>query len=111
MNGLDGQLAYRGNRFDQFAMIIEATLRGMGIALLPLYLIEEEIADGRLRIISDRPMPTENSYYVVLPEGKQDSPHGLAFQRWLLDSVNARSGGPALAQKPLKSARPSSHAP
>src|SRR5690606_7108782 len=29
-NGLDGDDAYRGNRFDQFAMIIEAAASGMG---------------------------------------------------------------------------------
>src|SRR5438105_3379587 len=38
--GLPGETAYRGHRFDQFSMIIEAAVAGMGYALLPRYLIE-----------------------------------------------------------------------
>ena len=87
MNGLGGEQAYRGNRFDQFAMIIEATVRGMGFSLLPLYLIEDEIASGRLMVAFRRPMSTDNNYYVVLPEGKRESELGQAFQKWLLGHV------------------------
>lgn len=86
-NGLSWETAFKGNRFDQFSMIIEAAARGLGFALLPLYLIEDEIASGRLQVVVDLPMTTDNSYYVVLPEGKQDSVAGLAFQSWLLETV------------------------
>ncbi|WP_265519383.1 LysR family transcriptional regulator [Nitratireductor luteus] len=90
LNGIDWENAYRGNRFDQIAMIIEAAVRGLGFALLPLYLIEDEVASGKLQIVFNRPMPTDNSYYVVLPEGKQESSLGKAFQRWLLEQVGSR---------------------
>jgi LysR family glycine cleavage system transcriptional activator len=86
-NGLDWNDAYRGNRFDQFAMVIEAATLGVGMALVPDYLIEGEIETGRLVVVFDRPLATENNYYVVLPEGKQESPIGRAFQAWLLDQV------------------------
>lgn len=86
-NGLDWNDAYRGNRFDQFAMVIEAATLGVGMALVPDYLIEGEIETGRLKVVFDRPLSTENNYYVVLPEGKQESPIGRAFQAWLLDQV------------------------
>ncbi len=87
MNDLPPGHVYRGHRFDQFAMIIEATVRGMGHALLPLYLIEDEIASGSLTVLFDRPMTTDNSYYVVLPEAKQDNALAWAFLSWLLDQV------------------------
>jgi len=90
MNGLDGADAYRGNRFDQFAMIIEAAAAGMGFALLPLYLIESDLASGRLRIAFDRPMTTENSYYIVFPESKREHPLSQAFKAWLLTQVGTR---------------------
>jgi LysR family glycine cleavage system transcriptional activator len=86
-NGLDWNDAYRGNRFDQFAMVIEAATLGVGMALVPDYLIEGEIETGRLKVVFDRPLSTENNYYVVLPEGKQESPIGRSFQAWLLDQV------------------------
>ncbi len=38
--------------FDQFSMIIEAATMAMGFALLPLYLIEQELNSGKLRSCS-----------------------------------------------------------
>ncbi|WP_278069637.1 LysR family transcriptional regulator [Brevundimonas sanguinis] len=87
LNDLDDQAAYRGDRFDQFSMIIAAAVHGLGVALLPLYLIEEEIAAGALRTAFDRPMATDKSYFAVLPEGRRESGPALAFQTWLLSQV------------------------
>lgn len=88
MTGLALEHVYRGHRFDQFAMIIEAAVRGMGHALLPLYLIEDEIASGRLAVLFDQPMTTDHGYYVVLPEAKQDNALAQAFLSWLLAQVD-----------------------
>lgn len=86
-SGVDSQGAYRGNRFDQFSMVIEAAAAGLGFALLPRYLIEQELAAGTLRIVLDRPMQTENSYYLVVPEGKLENPISRAFREWISDQV------------------------
>lgn len=86
-NDMDGRGAYRGNRFDQFSMVIEAATAGLGFALLPRYLIEQEIAAGTLRIVLDRPMQTENSYYLAVPEGKLENPISLAFREWITEQV------------------------
>jgi LysR family glycine cleavage system transcriptional activator len=59
----------------------------MGVALLPKYLIEGELSNGTLRLLDDAPMPTDNSYYVVLPDGKRNSTWGQLFQEWLLTQV------------------------
>lgn len=87
MNGVTADNAYQGSRFDQFSMIIEAAASGIGFALLPKYLIEAEIASGRLEIVFDIPLQTDKSYYVALPEGRQDNALARAFQAWLLDQV------------------------
>ena len=101
IHGLDSGSAYRGHRFDQFSMMISAALHGLGAALLPLYLIEEEIAAGRLRIAFDRPLATDNSYYVVRPEGRQDGALALAFQAWLLEQIKGGwAGAPAPGVQP-----------
>jgi LysR family glycine cleavage system transcriptional activator len=89
-SGIDAAPSYRGNRFDQLSMIIEASVAAMGFALLPLYLIEEELDSGVLQIVFDRPMPTENSYYVVTPDGKREHALGLSFTDWLLSQVSSR---------------------
>lgn len=88
--GVESDLSYRGNRFDQFSMIIEAAIMSMGFALLPLYLIEQELRTGKLQIVIDQPMSTENSYYVVMPDGKREHPLGLAFTNWLLSQVGSK---------------------
>ncbi|RDJ06084.1 LysR family transcriptional regulator [Rhizobium grahamii] len=84
---IDADPSYRGNRFDQFSMIIEAASVALGFALLPLYLIEQELSSGKLKIVVDRPMSTENNYYVVTPDGKREHALGLAFTAWLLSQV------------------------
>lgn len=83
--GVVPEPALQGSRFDQFSMIIEATLCKMGVALLPTYLIENELATGRLKIALDLPLATENSYYVVLPEDGRVNPLAKVFQNWLIE--------------------------
>jgi DNA-binding transcriptional LysR family regulator len=83
--------AYPGARFDQFSMIIAAAISGLGVALLPTYLIEEELKTGVLLPLFDLPMPTENSYYIVMPEKKQTNEIAMLFQNWLVSQVTPRS--------------------
>lgn len=90
-NAVEHGNAYRGNRFDQFSMIIMAALQGMGVALLPSYLIEHELEAGTLNVVCDLPLYTDNSYYVVLADGRRHDPLPQAFQEWLLSRVDQKS--------------------
>ncbi|MFC4625860.1 LysR family transcriptional regulator [Daeguia caeni] len=85
--GIEGQSAYRGHRFDQFSMVISAAVAGMGFALLPLYLIEQELRNGELVVLFNRPMRTENDYYLVVPEGKLENPLTQVFCQWISGQV------------------------
>lgn len=87
MNGIASEGAYRGSRFDQFSMLIEATISGLGFALLPKYLIEAELVSGQLAVVFDVPLATDKSYHIALPEGRQDNVLAQAFQTWLLEQV------------------------
>jgi LysR family glycine cleavage system transcriptional activator len=89
--GLPDETAYRGHRFDQFSMIIEAAVAGMGYALLPRYLIEQELKSGELRVVLDLPMETENSYYTVLPEVRTPSSISQHFVSWLMQQIGRGS--------------------
>jgi LysR family glycine cleavage system transcriptional activator len=89
LNGGSADTAYRGHRFDQFSMVIETAVAGLGFALLPHYLIEQELVSGRLAVVFDRPMETENSYYLVVPEGKLENPLSQAFRAWIAKQVPA----------------------
>jgi len=76
--------AYQGLRFDQFSMITSAALASLGVALLPTYLIEDELRSGALVSVIDLPMPTENAYYVVRPEDKRTQSSAEIFEKWML---------------------------
>jgi LysR family glycine cleavage system transcriptional activator len=87
MAGVEAHTAFRGHRFDQFSMIIEAAIAGMGIALVPRYLIETELRSSALVVVVDLPLETENSYYVVTPETKKTLPLAQHFTEWLIGEV------------------------
>lgn len=94
-NGIAAENTFRGNRFDQFSMIIGAVLAGMGVALLPSYLIEDDIRTGALVPVFDLPMATEFGYYIVQPEDRQHNLVANSFRDWLLAQV----GGPVTPRK------------
>ncbi len=85
--GVETGSPFVGHRFDQFTMLIEATIAGLGLALLPRYLIEQELKDGRLQVAVDRPLPTENNYYFVVPlKNRANSLANLLFE-WISGQV------------------------
>lgn len=85
--GVAGINAYAGLRFDQFSMVISAVLAGLGVGLLPSYLIERETRSGDLVALSAEPLPTEAGYFVMVPEGRQAHPGAVAFRDWILGQV------------------------
>ena len=84
--GLAAPGVLKGKYFDQFNMIIAATLASLGSALVPTYLIETELENGSLVKLGDAVVNTENNYYLVTPLGQQNSNVGR-LQQWMLDSV------------------------
>jgi LysR family transcriptional regulator, glycine cleavage system transcriptional activator len=82
---VDGRL---GPRFEQFQMVIQAAIAGLGLAVLPLFLIREELASGRLIVAIDHPVKSEHAYYLVYPESKADLQRVIAFRNWLLEQCN-----------------------
>jgi DNA-binding transcriptional LysR family regulator len=90
-----GEEQGRGPRFDQFSMVIAAVTAGLGIGLVPTYLIEAELGSGQLVQLADQPMQTENAYYIVTPEGRQGHGAALAFRDWILGQVRRTSPPPS----------------
>jgi LysR family transcriptional regulator, glycine cleavage system transcriptional activator len=86
--------AFQGHRFDQFNMIIEAAIQGLGLALVPQYLIEKELAGGSLKIVISRSFTTENKYYLAVPNRELENPLIECFYDWLIGQVS-RSPAPA----------------
>lgn len=72
-----------GMLFDQFATLAQAAVAGLGVALLPRFLFEEELALGKLVPALEAPMRSPSSYYLCWPEERADYPPLQAFRGWL----------------------------
>lgn len=96
-NGVETGSAYRGHRLDQFALVIEAVTAGLGLALLPRYLIEKELEAGTLAAVFDRPLQTDSRYYLAVPDNRAGSALTQAFSAWIIGQVSpaGRARGPA----------------
>ncbi|BDT68850.1 glycine cleavage system transcriptional activator [Comamonadaceae bacterium OS-1] len=81
--GTDGQHALRGPRYEQFAMIAQAAVSGLGAALLPRFLVEAEIASGALVQLFDQALQSSDAYYLVYPEPRAQAPLVMAFRDWI----------------------------
>ncbi|MEW9306764.1 LysR family transcriptional regulator [Labrys neptuniae] len=73
----------RGMLFDQFATAAQAAIAGLGVALLPEFLILEELETRRLVRALDLPMVSAEAYYLVWPADRAMHPPLLAFRQWL----------------------------
>ena len=54
--------------FDQFATMAQAAVHGLGLALLPAFLIGDDLASGRLIPAFGPPVRALGSYYLVWPQ-------------------------------------------
>ncbi len=76
-----------GMVMDQFSMMIQAAIAGLGVALLPSYLAQPEIDEGRLHPILRASVPGEGAYWLAWPDRRQGDPAFARFRAWIADQV------------------------
>ena len=85
--GFNQEEARWGPSFEHFFMLIQAAQSGMGVALLPRILIEEELSRGVLVA----PLPVRvngpGAYYLVTPKAKQNMARVKLFRAWILEEA------------------------
>jgi LysR family glycine cleavage system transcriptional activator len=64
---------------------LTAAVHGQGIALVPMYLCEDEVAEGSLELLSDEVYEYRNRYYFVSPADARPNPALDDFRDWLLE--------------------------
>lgn len=72
-----------GMLFDQFAPMIQAAITGLGIALLPTYIADTEIAERRLVPILQPDVEGSGAYWLTWPEERSEYPPLEAFRSWI----------------------------
>lgn len=81
--GAEAAHALRGPRFEQFSMIAQAAVSGLGAALLPSFLVEAEIASGALIVLFPQALTSTDAYYLAYPESRAQAPLLMAFREWI----------------------------
>lgn len=77
----------KGQRYELFSMLVVAAKAGLGIALVPKFLVGQELEAGELVTPFDLALPSNKGYYFVYPERKQNSPMLQAFEGWLMETA------------------------
>ena len=69
--------------FDQFATMTQGVIHGLGVALLPVFLIRRDLDEGRLIPVFGGPIKSLGSYYLVWPKDPAPRTPLASFHRWL----------------------------
>lgn len=81
--GLSGANTFRGPTFEHFSMVVQAAIAGLGVAVVPLFLVSDELASGSLVMPFNQPVRSPHKYYLVCSEGRQDVYRIKEFRAWL----------------------------
>ena len=73
--------------FEQFAMVLQAAIAELGVALVPKMLVKEEVASGELVELFDLPFIDSKAYFLAYPRERANYPPLVAFRDWLLGQI------------------------
>lgn len=70
--------------FEQVAMLVQAVMAGLGVAVVQRCLIAEELAAGRIAIPFDRPVQIARGYMLCTRKSSQSQRALRSLRQWLL---------------------------
>lgn len=70
--------------FDQTLLAIDAAIREQGVVLCSAFLVQDEVAQGRLIDPFDKPLYPEKGYYLVHPKQKGLTCAAQKLKQWIL---------------------------
>jgi LysR family glycine cleavage system transcriptional activator len=81
--GVDASRMRWGLRLEHFFMVLQAAISGLGVALLPTFLVADQIKSGNLVAPFSVRVGGPGGYYLVTPSSKADLPRVKAFRQWM----------------------------
>ena len=92
--GFDQDIKRPATSYDQFSTIHQAVLAGLGVALMPNYLVEEDLARGILICPYEGDGQVAQSYHLVWPKRDRIKPAVRKFRDWLAGQVEGEDPYP-----------------
>ncbi|KQW01389.1 LysR substrate-binding domain-containing protein [Rhizobacter sp. Root1221] len=72
-----------GPRYELFSMLTEAAIHGLGVALIPRFMVEDELERGRLVQVVRHDYLSDRAYHLAYPQQRSERPLLAAFRTWL----------------------------
>jgi len=105
-HGIAGINPHGGIQLDLYSAIVRAVAAGMGLALVPACLVEDELARGEvITALAGAPgrLTSDTGYFLCYPENKANTEPLSLFRAWLQQQCAARAED---AEAPAGPARP-----
>ncbi|HLR77971.1 MAG TPA: LysR substrate-binding domain-containing protein [Burkholderiaceae bacterium] len=81
-----------GPRYELFTMTLESVRAGLGVALLPRFLLAEDLQQGRIVVPVPGVLQVQRAYYFGYPDDHEPGDALLAFEAWLMQITHAAPG-------------------
>ena len=75
--------------FDQFATMIQAAIHGLGAALVPTFLLDRDLSEGRLLPAFGPAIPAHGAYYLTAPAATPPRAPLTSFRAWLAQDIGS----------------------
>jgi len=72
-------------------MHIEAAIQGLGVALVPRLLVQDELDRRQLVTVVPHSVPSGRTYHLIFPELRSETPALTVFSEWLLQQLGANA--------------------
>jgi LysR family transcriptional regulator, glycine cleavage system transcriptional activator len=89
--GLQSSHSYHGPRFETFHMCIRAAQCGCGVALVPRFLVEDELSEGKLVIAWEHPLRSSGKHFMAYAEHAAEVPKIRSFVAWINGQIDRQS--------------------
>jgi len=90
-HGVQGVNTMAGPQLDQFHSLIRAVAAGMGLALVPRCLVQDDLASGLVSAPMDDGYADDMGYYLCYPEARMHLAPLTSFRLWLLAQCAAQA--------------------
>ncbi|UOD51131.1 LysR substrate-binding domain-containing protein [Orrella daihaiensis] len=78
-----------GPRYEMFAMVLSAAQAGLGVGLVPRFLVQQLLDRGDLVMPVSEPLPVSQGYYFGYPMRNEVTAALQAFEQWINQAAQA----------------------